>query len=83
LLLLKIYPFFSLVLCLHAFFLPEILHRAEERADDLEAQLKASEKARQKAEKNATRVEDLRRNFKPLKMPSVIERPSLSNATMT
>ncbi|KAK1670787.1 hypothetical protein QYE76_058946 [Lolium multiflorum] len=41
----------------------EALHRAEERANDLEFQLKASEEAWKKGEKDASCVEDLRQRL--------------------
>jgi vacuolar-type H+-ATPase subunit E/Vma4 len=40
-----------------------VLHRAEERGDDLEKKLKASEKACKKAEKEAADVEDHRQRL--------------------
>ncbi|KAK1649206.1 hypothetical protein QYE76_067011 [Lolium multiflorum] len=43
--------------------LAHALHRAEERADDLEAKVKASETAHKKAEKDAAAVEDLRQRL--------------------
>jgi predicted nucleic acid-binding Zn-ribbon protein len=39
------------------------LHRAEERANDLEKKLKASEKARKKAEREVADVKDLRQRL--------------------
>jgi vacuolar-type H+-ATPase subunit E/Vma4 len=54
-------------LCVHSFFIPEALRRAEECADDLEEKLKASEEAREKAEKDAAGVEDLRRRLQAAK----------------
>jgi hypothetical protein len=56
-------------LYLQSSFFPEALRRAEESVDDLEEKLKASERARKKAEKDTAGVEDLREDFKPLKMP--------------
>jgi hypothetical protein len=44
-------------------FHSEALHRAVERANDLESQLKASEEARKKAEKDASCVKDLRQRL--------------------
>ncbi|KAK1610090.1 hypothetical protein QYE76_033763 [Lolium multiflorum] len=43
--------------------LRDALHRAKERADDLEAKLKASKTARKKVEKDAADVEDLRQKL--------------------
>jgi hypothetical protein len=55
-----------LILILHPLniSLSDALHRAEERADELETKLKASETARKKAEKDATAVEGLRQRLK-------------------
>jgi hypothetical protein len=44
-------------------FLPEALHRAEERADDLVAKHKASEEACKRAEKDDVDVKDLRQRL--------------------